>query len=332
MESSIWTQPPVLAAIVTGAIALILALWNFFSGRSNQINIEKLKRRLDDEKSESDARRQYEFEARKKLYQEYEPLLFQLIEASEAALYRIRNLARAAHHGNLDEAGWLSQFNYYTKSTLYKLFVPVAIYQIMRKKLTLVDVTLDSSIGLRYNLAKQIYIAYTDDFEFARIFKSIEYNPNDVEWKEKRKVNQSCFWRQGLPMGLLDKTVDILIEKGEGGKERVISYGEFERKLENDEGDKKSDIHLSRDVFFNFHPQNRPVLWRMLIAQTFLLKALLSLKSEKLEDINEQKVKSLLFKYRQEDVAEFKWSANGNQFSEFEEPFKVSVEYFKERF
>src|SRR4051812_22844570 len=116
MLNSIWTQPPVLAAIVTGSIALLLALWNFFSGRKSQTEIEILKNELAQRKSENDARREYEFEARKRLYQEYEPLLFQLMEAADNAIHRIQSLARTARHGNLNDTGWLSQFNYYTKS------------------------------------------------------------------------------------------------------------------------------------------------------------------------------------------------------------------------
>ncbi|HEY6437953.1 MAG TPA: hypothetical protein VIY47_15290, partial [Ignavibacteriaceae bacterium] len=165
MFINIFEQPPVLAAIVTAIVALIVAIWNVFSGRRTQIDIEVLKSTLAQKDKENDARREYEFEARKRLYQEYEPLLFQLMEAAENSIHRIQSLARTARHGNLNETGWLSQFNYFTKSTIYKLFVPIALYQIMQKKLTLVDITVDSSIGLRFKIAKQIYISYTDDYE-----------------------------------------------------------------------------------------------------------------------------------------------------------------------
>ncbi len=332
METSTWTQPAVLAAIITGIIALILTFWNFFSGRKTQADIEILKNELAQKKSENDARREYEFEARKRLYQEYEPLLFQLMEAADNALHRIKSLARTARHENLNETGWLSQFNYYTKSTLYKLFVPIAIYQIMQKKLTLVDITVDSSIGLRYKMAKQIYISYTDDFEFARTYKSIEYDPNNLKWQEKRKDNPASFWRQGLPMGLLDKTIEILIEKDESGKERVISYGEFEKKLGNVGSDKASDINLSRDVFFNFHPQKRPILWRILIAQSLLLSAFLELKSVKPENINEHMLRKILLNYDVESIKEFIWSNDEKNIIEYEEPFRVAVEYLNKRF
>lgn len=332
MLNSIWTQAPVLAAIVTGTIALILALWNFFIGRKAQTEIEILKNELAQKKSENDARREYEFEARKRLYQEYEPLLFQLMEAADNALHRIQSIARTARHGNLNDSGWLSQFNYYTKSTLYKLFVPIALYQIMQKKLTLLDINVDSSIGLRYKIAKQVYISYTDDFEFARTLQNIYYEPNDLEWQVKRKDNPKSFWRQGLPMGLLDKTIEILIEKGENGKERVITYGEFEKKLGNVGNDKTSDIHLSRDIFFKFHPENRPILWRILITQSLLLKALLELKNLKSENITDDIVRKLLTEYDKEGLSAFNWSYDKTYTEQFEEPFKVAIKYLQKRF
>jgi hypothetical protein len=195
-----------------------------------------------------------------------------------------------------------------------------------------VDITVDKSIGLRYKIAKQIYISYTDDFEFAKLIENIHYDPNNIDWQVKRKDNPKRFWRQGLPMGILDKTLDILIEKSENGKERVISYGDFEKKLGNVGDDKGSDINLSRDIFFKFHPENRPVLWRILIAQSLLFKALLELQNFKSEEINQDVVRKLLGQYDKKSLSAFRWS-NDNSFSEqIEEPFKAAVKYFENRF
>lgn len=206
-----WTDGEVLAAFATGAVSIILAISAFVTGRINQRRAAKFKnefekelikvrRKVDEQKSENDARRVYEFEARKRLYHEYEPLLFQLMEAADNAVHRIQSLARTARNGNLGENGWLSDFAYYPKSTIYKLFVPLAIYQIMQRRLTLVDVSVDRSIGLHYKLSKQAYLSYTDDFEFARGNPKIIYDPNNPEWKELRKEilhrigGRDCQW------------------------------------------------------------------------------------------------------------------------------------------
>lgn len=59
----------------------------------SQTNLENLKSELAKQQAEQDAQRDYEYEARKRLYQECEPLLFQLIEASETALNHIKDIA-----------------------------------------------------------------------------------------------------------------------------------------------------------------------------------------------------------------------------------------------
>jgi hypothetical protein len=46
-----------------------------------QKEVERLKGEVADKNSESAARRAYEYEARKKLYHEFEPIRFQLLES-----------------------------------------------------------------------------------------------------------------------------------------------------------------------------------------------------------------------------------------------------------
>jgi hypothetical protein len=92
-------EPTVLAALVTGTISLIIAMITFFSSRANQRDVEKLKAELVERKSERDARRDYEYEARKRLYQEYEPLFFQFTESAEVALGHIQSLAERGREG-----------------------------------------------------------------------------------------------------------------------------------------------------------------------------------------------------------------------------------------
>lgn len=329
-KSFSWDNPAIIVSLISGVVSISGIILSIRLNNSKAKEIEILKNHLTQETSEKNARRQYEFEARKKLYQEYEPLLFQLIETSDDALYRIKSIARAAKNGNLNDDGWLSVFEYYAKSTIYKLFVPLAIYKIMQKKLTLVDLTVDSHLELRYRLAKQLYITYTDDFEFAKIINPIMYDPNNPEWQELREENSITYWRQGLPMGLLDIILDILIEKTNGEKERVIGYGEFEKKLITNES-AKNDINLAKDIYLNFHPAERPVLWRILISQAQIFKALINLQNAK-QEISINKVKKELFYDKNESIADFNWKNTDDLDSEIEEPFLVATEYLKKRF
>jgi hypothetical protein len=327
--NQVFIQPYVIAAIVTGVVSIVLAIFNFIANKRSQKEIETLKSRLSDQNAERNARREYQFEARKRLYQQYEPLLFQMMEAADDAVHRIQSLARTARLGSLNEKGWLSEFNYYAKSTIYKLFVPLAIFRIMQKKLTLVDVTVDSSIGLRYELAKQLYLTYTDDFEFARLEPALNYAPNSEHWRELRESQPEIYWRQGLPMGLLDKTIDCLIQEKEG-KESVISFGEFEKKIGVKGSAHQIDIQLSWDIFSRFHPKRRPVLWRILIAQSFILRILLGLKNLPSESIDRKIAKNLLDKCHETKNAKYYWKEQGDD--ETNAAFKTAFDYLNKRF
>lgn len=75
----------IIVAIVAALSSLVVAGISYFSARKNAHDLESLKARLVEEQAEKNARRDYEYEARKRLYQQYEPLLFQLVELSESA-------------------------------------------------------------------------------------------------------------------------------------------------------------------------------------------------------------------------------------------------------
>ena len=118
----------------------------------NQRKLEDLRDQIDLRKSERDALRDYEYEARKRLYLECGPLLFQLFELSEGALNRIKGLANTAAQGNLGKDvtdNWLAR-PYYKSSTLYKLIAPLAMVSLIQRRLTLVDLSLDRHIFVQY--------------------------------------------------------------------------------------------------------------------------------------------------------------------------------------
>jgi hypothetical protein len=108
--------------------------------RQNAEAVARLTDALGEGKSERDARRDYDYEARKRLYKEAEPLLFRLSEASEAALHRIFSLARTARNGDLgSEGNWLDSPEYFMASTIYTLLVPAVVFRLLQDRLTLVD-------------------------------------------------------------------------------------------------------------------------------------------------------------------------------------------------
>jgi hypothetical protein len=140
-------QTDVIIAIITSAISLVTAAVTAIFVRKNDSRLKYLENKLAIERAEQDARRDYEYEARKRLYQECEPILFQFAELSESALRRIHALARNAKDGNLGpERYWLSTDHYFIKSTIYRLVAPMAAFKLLQHRLTSIDLKLDQTI------------------------------------------------------------------------------------------------------------------------------------------------------------------------------------------
>src|SRR5712692_9037207 len=100
------TDPAVIAAFIAAFASLLVAILGYFITKKNQSEVETLKAHLAEQQAERDARRDYEYEARKRLYHDYGPLLFQLVERSQVALNRIYNIATIARLGKLlDKSG-----------------------------------------------------------------------------------------------------------------------------------------------------------------------------------------------------------------------------------
>jgi len=240
----------------------------------NQQELEFLRARLGEQGKERDARRDYEYDAHKRLYAECEPLLFQLAELAEHAYYRIYSLARTARLGDLPR--WLTGDGYYLRSTMHKLISPLVVFRLIQQRLTFVDLRLDDYIASQYTLLKLLYLTFTDAFDFANTGPTIDYKPDSADWEVKRKQDQAKFWRQGLYLGSLDNSIDALIVQTDDEKPRWKTFGQFELEF----GDHESATHQRfltlADVLQGFHPKTRPVLWRMLWTQSLIYEQIFS--------------------------------------------------------
>lgn len=290
-------DPIIIVALIAALSSLLVAVVGYFSTRrnqktlssiqqSNQRELEALKVELAERQAEKDARRDYEYEARKRLYQECEPLLFQLAEVSGDALYRIFSLARSARRGDItpNDGGWLSGAGYYMATTVYKLLSPTAYLKLIQRRLTLVDLSLDPKVRAHYMLAKALYDSFIDDFGFASIDPVIEYDPNIKDWKKRRKEDPQKYWRQGLTWGRLDLASDGLLVREPPDTLRLMNYGEFEEVFSDIDSQLYSVFASLIDVFNDFHPSTRPILWRILITQAHIYKAIERASQHKLID------------------------------------------------
>src|SRR5262245_28465519 len=173
-------QATLVAAGVSAVVASVVpVITPFFQRPLERLrskllgDVEQLRARLADEQAVRNARRSYEVDARKRLYESVEPLLFQLYEAAEGSYYRVMSLVRSQRDGYLGREATprsrlLNPHGYYFNSTIYFLFLPFAICRLIQRSTTFVDLDLDDAIRTKYLLLKLASWAFTDDFVFAR--------------------------------------------------------------------------------------------------------------------------------------------------------------------
>ncbi len=295
-------------------------------------------------KADKDARRDYEYEAKKRLYQECEPILFEFSELSESALKRIYALAKNAREGNLGpDRYWLSTDHYFIRSTIYRLIAPLAAFKLLQHKLTNIDLKMDYSINIQYILAKILYYTFSSSPDLAKSNPAIFYDPDQIgtdlsltesDKKQMREKYPERFFIQGLKVGNLDILSESLIV--ESGKDaRIKSFGEFEieflKNKESDPDKKKFEIFIT--MFSFFHPKTRPVLWRVLITQAFLYKAIMNIRNtENLSLASFDDIKNFF------DIEKTKTKCDWRQYNErvsneeFDIHFKAAEDYLRNCF
>jgi hypothetical protein len=329
-----------LTAVITAIVSLGVALFGYVATRRNQRDVEQLKAILAEQKAERDARRDYEYEARKRLYRECGPLFFQLSELSEIALNRIRSLARTARQGNLEPgpsswlhanvddanpAAWMYR-NYFWLSTYYRVLAPLAVLRLLQARLTHIDLSLDVTNYVRYSLAKQAYFAFADDFRLANLSRPpLPYDPHSPEAADRRWGQPETYWQQGVPLGILDGAVECLTVGGSTEVGRVMSFGEFQGAYVPAESPTRRALDRIGYLFDEFHPATRPVLWRILLTQANLYTALLRSvgAAELTSEEGWQRIISA------EERPDFDWrrSQDSDDQSIVSEPFGVSAQY-----
>ena len=288
---------------------------------SYQQELESYRHRLTDTTNASAARRDYEYEARKRLYTEVEPLLFQLHESLEEAHYRVRSLARTSRSGNLGSppaSNWLSRDGYYLRSTLYKLILPAVHFRLMQRRVTFVDLSLDESIGTRYRLMKMYVRSLTDDFVFAKLHPALEYDPNTAAAVDSRRQP-----RQALVLGDLENVTDLLIV-GVGDQARAMLFSEFESLLDTTPVNESLSELVA--MFRRFSAETRPVLARLLVSQACLAHLILSVyhsaasPSELIDRLH-------VFATSEEATQQLAWTAGESQ----SQDLSVALQYGSER-
>jgi hypothetical protein len=259
---------PVVGAIIAAGAAVLVGMINLWSTRAQ-------------------AKLDYEYHARLRLYEQWEPALFQLLERSRYALNRIENLANPEVWKRLTESepdpaakgrAVMPAAKYEAIATMYGLYSPLVVIREMSRRLTLFDLSLEPKIQLQYLLATRIYNTLQDDIAFAAIEPVIVYTPFADDWRSQRETKPQQYWWQGLTMGRLENLLDLMTVINPDGSSRPASFGQFEQvyfdSLADPTEERRKTIAAGANSLYRFRPVDRPVYCRILIAQARLYQAL----------------------------------------------------------
>lgn len=306
----------ILIAIIAAAVSLIVAIYNSITSRKVNKEIEVLKNKLSQESSEKNARRDYEYEARKKLYQEYESLLFQLNELASIAYSRIEGIAKSFQDGSLNRDDWTEVTNEYFKNTIYKLIAPLAIYKLMQKKLTYVDFGVEPKIHAQYTLLKILYSSFHEEFKIAREGTTQEDKDYLDTWKREYIKPSDKFRRQGIPSGQLDKVTEFFTSRDKEKNNIIISYGQYENMFYDTSDEYFYEIvNLAGKPFIEFHPDDKPILWTLLIIHASIYFILSKVKF--ISDYNKRKIIDLANEFYDSKADDFSWSKEREEYHSY---------------
>ncbi len=327
----------VIAAVASVAAAVV-------SGLLTRRNNAALKE-LEEKQAETNALISYRFEARKRLYSVCEPLLFQSTEQAIEASARIRGLAKAAKGGQLraDGSGWLdSSGNYFFMSTVFNLLAPLTSFSILQRRLTTIDLSLDTAVRAKYETLKLIFFSFKNDWNLAEwggegVALDYDRNRTDVGEPERDRLlreDPQRFAPQGLYRAMLYVVAEAFITSGHepapGAAERCITFGEFQQAWQGVESKRaKLNRPFGRftrlaaetpmepvfdplvELFAGFHPLRKPVLWRVLLSQYLLYRALLRDSPE-------------LIPFGEDDLKTFDWRSEAESHENFEHSLRAS--------
>lgn len=316
-----------LEYLVPGLVAAGASIAAAIIAASNQTKLKK----LEEAKAEQDARRDYEYEARKRIYHELEPLIFLHVEDSDKAYNHIQELANMARLGTLSANLTIPfQDNYYFKATIYKLIRPMAVFALMQQRLTSYDLQLEDYFRAQYILAKCLYFSCTDDYYVALGGKNKEdweycllclfpgelKHPN--EEKEKSiHPNHIVYNLLGMTQGVVDSLANSLINNREN---RVLTFDEFEKKHFDKNvkmtASMQSMCELISKMNLNTEGYNARyvLLWRILVLHACIYRVMKVIKGTKQphqqgihNTIDREEIKEKIHDFLDKEATKFYW-------------------------
>ncbi len=185
------------------------------------------------------AQRQYEFEARKRLYVAVGPLRFQLLLAC-------RDLA-----GRIEAHGRRQQYlmditSYYGRSTLYRLLRPLAVAELIERQIAYSDFAVDQSAVDCLRFKKSVVRILSGD--------DVVGDHPGVDWNHQA---------QHVFADSIAFAANALLRETSGASDRVMRFDEFSHTLKQDGLDRFQPFPR---LLADFSIAAKPLLWLRLVA------------------------------------------------------------------
>jgi hypothetical protein len=217
-------------------------------GRDKAVVEGSVKREVETQLGQLAAQRQYEYDARRRLYLAIGPLRFQLLLACRDYAGRI-----VAFHGT--ERYSMALTNYYGRSTLYRLLRPLAIGELIEKQVAVTDFGVDPGA--------------VDCLRFRRTITRIMSGDELVEGRPGVKWDAEV---EHVYADSLAVSAQALIGHDPDGSERVLRFDEFTERLKAEGWGIVAPFNA---LLEDFLVGAKPILWLRLVAYGHACNALI---------------------------------------------------------
>jgi hypothetical protein len=185
------------------------------------------------------AKRQYDWEARKRLYEAVGPLRFQLLLAC-------RDLAARVERHDVRQSYEMSLDRYYGRSFLYRSLRPLGICELVERQMSVADFSVDADGRTLLQFSRAVKSLLSG--------KSVIKDRSDANWEEQT---------QHVFHDTLSKVASSLIVREEG-RERCMRFSEFEDLVASEGG--KEVLHPFSTIYSDFSARAKPLFWLRLVA------------------------------------------------------------------
>ena len=316
-----------VVALIAAMAGIGVAGVNYVGKRRSDAALAQLQEAQDSSK----AQREYEYEARRRLYAEFQPLMFQFVELADGAYWRLHGIARSARQGRLQPGSGRFRVDSeeYLPETIYRLMSPLVLFKLFQRRLTVVDLSLDSQIYGLYMIAKVLYRTWNGGKDVAEAGKHLSYEPYGETADRGPEDDPKVSCRQHMNLRRVDALVEAMTIRDESiDSMRCQTFAEFRGAYRDKKSSERGAIAPFVELLTDFHPRDRPVLWRLLIVQAHLYKAALETFTGTAEGLINPR-----FAFTSDERMKFDWRSESEQDIQgaVEEPFEAAEEYLASR-